>query len=236
MKKLIGISSKRIEVPDLPDHMAEITSYFDAVEKAGGLAVMIPMVQNLDLIPEIVERLDGVILSGGSDIDPRLYEEDPHPKLGNVNYLRDLFELKVLESALEKEIPILGICRGLQLANIHFGGSLYQDIFSQKEGVIGHDNASMVPNLNHKVEIKSGSFAEEIFQKGEIFVNSIHHQAIKELGEGLEAVAHSSDGLIEMVVDLERKFVGTQFHPEESVNDPVYGEAYTKLFQEALKL
>ena len=236
MKKLIGITSKRIQVPDLPDHMAEITSYFDAVEESGGLAVMIPMVNNLDLVPEIVDRLDGVILSGGSDIDPRLYNEDPHPKLGSVNLPRDYFELKVLESALEKKLPILAVCRGMQLANIHFGGSLYQDIFSQKEEVIGHDNASMVPNLNHKVKIKKGSFADEIFESDEIFVNSIHHQAIKNLADGFEPVAHSSDGIIEMIVYPEKKLVGTQFHPEESVNDKNYGKAYKKLFQKALNL
>lgn len=231
-KKIIGLSSKIIQVPNMPPHNGDIVSYFKSVERAGGIPIMIPMVKDLNLLEPIIDMLDGIVLTGGSDVHPILYGENPIQELSNVSLARDKFELKILELALEKGIPVLGICRGMQLANVYFNGSLYQDIYKELDDVLGHLSISTVFEGHHKIDIKKDSFLDEIFKGEDILVNSIHHQAIKKLGDGMEVIAKSEDGLIEGVIHNEHKFIGVQFHPEEMINThPGFLEIYKRALE-----
>ena len=217
-KKLIATGSKVVKVPNMPDHVGDIVSYYNFIQLAGGIPVTIPITIDKDDIKTIIDMVDGVVLTGGSDIHPFLYEEDPHPKLGTVDIDRDEREIAILMAALEKEIPVLGICRGMQLINVALGGTLYQDIESQMDNPIGHDLRSTVPDFHHQIDVVKDSYLYEAMGSEKLGVNSIHHQAIKELAPGLKISATSSDGIIEAFEDRDRKIYGTQFHPEEHID------------------
>jgi putative glutamine amidotransferase len=181
-----------------------------------------PIVIGLDLpadsLRSIYARLDGLCLSGGVDVEPREYGEQPHPKLGNVDGPRDATELTLARWALRDDLPILGICRGIQLLNVAAGGSLYQDIGAQVEGALRHDYQlaeSPWERCTHTVQVVKGSKIEDVLGSTEALTNSFHHQAVKRLGEGLVATARAGDGIVEAVEDPTHRFViGVQWHPE----------------------
>ena len=167
----------------------------------------------------IVDRLDGLLLSGGSDLDPSYYGEEPVPELGVTIPERDAFEMVLLRHALEREIPVLGICRGLQIMNVVLGGTLYQDLPSQfiTDGLIAHRQQSPKWQWTHQVEVSDRSKIATIMETSDLRVNSYHHQAIKDLAGDLVAVAHASDGVIEAVEssDLSKRWlIGVQWHAE----------------------
>jgi putative glutamine amidotransferase len=153
-------------------------------------------------------------LSGGQDVDPAHYNEACHPLLGEISPERDHFELNLLRTAHEQKKPILGICRGLQLMNVAFGGTLYQDISQRSESSVEH-NVSMSGISLHHVELEPASILQTIFGKDAMEINSFHHQAIKDLAPGFKVIAKAKDGLIEGIVKTDSSWtLGVQWHPE----------------------
>lgn len=192
-------------------------AYVHAVESAGGVPVLIPLLGDLSGLNSLLPRLDGLLLSGGLDIQPHYYNEEPHAKLGEVEPLMDELEFALARWAIEKDIPTLGICRGLQLMNVAFGGSLYQDLAEEYGTKLFHPNWDAPRNtIIHDVHVEVGSIAEEIFGVRDIAANSLHHQGVKLPGKGVRISGYADDGVVEMIeVPSKRFMVGMQCHPEE---------------------
>lgn len=194
--------------------------YVRSVELGGGLPVVIAALREPQNASDFLDRLDGLVLSGGSDVDPALYGKAPHPKLGAVVRERDDFELALTRAALERDLPVLAICRGHQVLNVATGGTLIQDIPSVVERGGDHDARSERWERSHEVRVEPGSRLHRILGRDRVDVNSFHHQAIDTLGQGLVVSARSpADGIIEGVELPGRRFVlGVQWHPESFWN------------------
>jgi putative glutamine amidotransferase len=201
--------------------------YSAGVARAGGLPVILPCVAgasgepdhgSAELVAQTVARLDGLLLTGGLDLDPAHYGEAPHRRLGGVDAAKDALELAALRAARERRIPIFGICRGLQILAVAYGGSLYQDLESQVEGVMAHEQKKDPRHPSHAVTVEPGSrLASLVGHAGALPVNSYHHQAVRRVPEGFRVSARTADGVIEAIeaVDQRHGFVlGVQWHPE----------------------
>lgn len=190
-------------------------TYIQSVIKAGGTPILIPTTTDGKVLRNITTHLDGLIVIGGVDVNPLWYGEDPKAELGEVDPTRDLYELKLIKFASDRNIPILGICRGLQLLNVAFGGTLYQDIPSQCENPIKHSQDMPGSFGSHRVFIDPQSQLFSILGKDTIFVNSFHHQAIKDLAPIFQATALAPDGVIEAIDAFpNHSILGLQWHPE----------------------
>jgi putative glutamine amidotransferase len=204
---------------DRPGYHSMRADYVRCVERSGAAPLVLPPVAP-EHAAALLDRLDGLVLSGGVDLDPSLYGQPRHPKLGRVDRERDDFELALTREALRRDLPTLAICRGQQVLNVATGGTLYQDLPSQLEGAVGHDASGRRTRLSHTVEIEPGSKLAEILGRGPVSVNSFHHQAVDRLGAGLVVCGRSPDGVIEAVEMEERTFVvGVQWHPESFWNE-----------------
>ncbi len=192
-------------------------AYIHAVESAGGIPVLIPMLYDASLLEPLLDRLDGLLLSGGVDIQPIRYHEEPHPLLDAVDEPLDELEFAVTAWALQRDMPVLGVCRGMQLLNIALGGSLYQDIAAQCPGSMKHSRRELPRNtLIHNIHIEAGSVMENVLGANEIWINSLHHQAVKEPGKGVRISGRAEDGIAELMeVEGYRFVLGIQGHPEE---------------------
>ena len=189
--------------------------YITAVEQPGGTAVLLTPAHDSDSVRHLVEVAHGLVLTGGEDVAPALYGQDPHPELGGINPLRDGVEVAALQAALARGIPVLAICRGLQLLNVALGGTLYQDLPSQREGGLLHEQNAPVTHPWHHADVKPGSGLEEIFGTRELFINSFHHQGVDRLAPSLEATVWAEDGLVEGVEGKDHPWLyGVQWHPE----------------------
>lgn len=192
-------------------------AYIHAVESAGGIPVLIPLLHDTALLEPLFGHLDGIIFTGGVDLQPELFGEEEHPALGEVDARLDDFELALTRWALERDMPVLGVCRGMQLLNVALGGNLYQDIAAQCPASIAHCRRELPRNtLIHNVRIEIGSQTERVLGASEIWINSLHHQAVKDAGEGVHITGHAEDGIAEMLEAPGHLFVlGVQGHPEE---------------------
>jgi putative glutamine amidotransferase len=189
--------------------------YVTAVEDPGGTALLVSPAHDAGAARQIVGMAHGLLLTGGEDVDPALYGQDPHPELGELTPARDTTEMAALDEALRRGIPILAICRGIQLLNVHLGGTLYQDLPSQRPGPIVHEQTAPVAHRWHGARVEPGSGLHEIFGADALFINSFHHQGIDRLGAGLEATVWAEDGLIEGVEGTRHPWLyGVQWHPE----------------------
>lgn len=192
--------------------------YVRSVEQADGVPVVLPPVRPGDA-GLVLDRLDGLLLSGGVDLDPSLYGRAPHPKLGRVNRRRDDFELALVREALERDIPTFGICRGQQVLNVARGGTLVQDIPSEWTGAMGHDARGRRWRRAHDVDILPGTRLHALLRRDSVAVNSFHHQAVADVGDGLVVSARSRDGVVEGLEMPGRRFVvAVQWHPESFWN------------------
>jgi len=201
---------------------AQNRTYVEAVATAGGAPVLIP--PNLDegALRAIYERLDGLLLAGGGDLDPKHYGEAIHEKCGQIDKARDTVELTLARWALAEGLPVLGICRGIQVLNVAAGGTLYQDIASQMPGSLKHDCWPDYPrnSLAHQVTVNGDSFLAAVLGQTRVAVNSTHHQAVKDVPSNFRAVAWAPDGVIEAIEGHDHPFaLGVQWHPEELVED-----------------
>lgn len=205
-------------------------AYTRAILQAGGFPVVIPTGLEAPALQGLLERLDGVVLSGGGDLDPALFNGDPHPKVYGISPERDQLEISLVHLVLGMDKPLLAICRGIQVLNVALGGELYTHIADQKEHALKHDWFPKFPRdkLAHTVSLKCDSVLDQIYGADEIQVNSLHHQGISNVGEGLEAIAFAPDGLVEGLEVRGASFaVGVQWHPECLPAD----EGSQKLFQ-----
>ena len=214
MKPIVGVTSSfdwEKKVFTLP------SSYICAVEEAGGVPVLLPPSMKADF-EILLESVDGVILTGGVDVDPVVYGEAPIPMMGKIDPLRDHFEISLARRVLEVEKPLLAICRGIQVLNVAAGGTLYQDINGQIDDSFKHNQKAPTQHPTHKVRVKTGSRLHGIFKKKELMVNSFHHQAVKNLGRQFLATAWSDDGVVEAMESEDNIFVlGVQWHPERMI-------------------
>lgn len=214
MKPVIGVTSS---YDWEKKNYVSPASYIESITTCGGVPILLPPTTKMDT-KEIMAIVDGVMLTGGVDVDPSHYGEPPIPTLGRVDPLRDSYELVVTKKAIECQKPLLAICRGIQILNVALGGTLYQDVYSQLEEPLKHSQMAPRYYPTHKVRILQDSELYKIFEKSEIRVNSFHHQAIKDLSQGLVANAWSEEGLIEGVENREENFVlGVQWHPERMI-------------------
>lgn len=189
--------------------------YVEAVLRAGAIPFIIPFNEDLEATREMVEKVDGIILSGGHDVNPYYYGEDPMLKIGELFPERDVFDMELYKTAIELKKPIFGICRGYQIINVINGGTLYQDLSYADFVKIKHDQVDNPTQATHFVELEEGTFLKNIL--GEKYkVNSFHHQILKDVASGFKVVAKSSDGVIESIEKItEDNFViGVQWHPE----------------------
>jgi putative glutamine amidotransferase len=189
--------------------------YVRSVERAGAVPLVLPPLAAGD-VPAVLDRLDGVLLSGGVDVDPALYGQPPHPKLGRVDRRRDDFELALAREALRRDLPVLAICRGQQVLNVATGGTLVQDIPSTLAGAMEHDAPGGRSRRSHEVEIAPGSRLREIVGRDRVAVNSFHHQSADRIGDGLAVTARCpQDCVVEGLEMPGRPFVvAVQWHPE----------------------
>ncbi len=193
-----------------------LEGYFTSILKAGGIPFIIPPVDETNSLINSLNALDGLLLTGGADINPLFLGEEPIKELHSINPRRDRQELLLAKLAADRQIPILGICRGIQVMNAAFGGSLYQDIHVQMEGErIKHDQDLGRGYASHTVRIEKDSLLYKLFETEILPVNSFHHQAVKEVAPGFRVTARSSDGVIEAMESTECKsMMGVQWHPE----------------------
>ncbi len=192
------------------------TSYVRAVEKAGGLPLIVAPGRAED-VAEILDHVRGLILTGGSDVDPALFGEARHSALGRVIPERDAFEIALCHEALRRDLPLLAICRGQQVLNVALGGTLLQDIASQVPGAIEHRSEGERWATSHDVELLPGTRLRAILGKETLAVNSFHHQAVKQVAQGLVVAARSPvDGIIEGLESRRQQFLlSVQWHPED---------------------
>jgi putative glutamine amidotransferase len=189
--------------------------YLRSLEAAGAVALVLAPGRPADA-PRLLDAVQGLLLTGGSDVDPSLYGEAPHPRLGPLFRDRDDFELALCRVALDRDLPILGICRGHQVLNVATGGTLVQDIPSEVSGGEVHDSERERWQRSHLVRILPGTRLRELLGRDCVSVNSFHHQAVKTLGRGLRVSAVSSEGSVVEGIELEtaRFALGVQWHPE----------------------
>ena len=237
MKPLIGITTSITSIHNDPRYQPFDATYLPhylvtAVEKAGGIPIAIPIL-NIDNLEEITQGLDGLILSGGHDLDPSYYQEEPHPNLGPIFPARDRHEMNLIRQFYPLNKPILGICRGMQLLNIAFGGSLYQDLSQNPSIQIQHCQSSEMEYSTHSINIAEDSFLKSLISDDNR-VNSVHHQIIKQLAPSLKAIAWSQDQVIEALEDRDHPFLlGLQWHPEYTYNYSPASQAIFNCFIEA---
>ena len=192
--------------------------YVEGVAGAGGVPVVLPPVGDERAAGAVVQSLDGLLLSGGSDLDPGYYGEEAVPELGVTLPERDAFEMALVGMALRHGVPVFGICRGMQVLNVALGGTLYQDLPSQWDGdVLQHRQAIPKWQPSHEVGVREGSYIAEVMGREVVGVNSYHHQGIKDLADDLVVTGRSADGVVEAVEAKdfsERWLLGVQWHAE----------------------
>lgn len=236
MTPVIGLSVSTLMLPGtrgvrrfaIPDY------YVQCVLNAGGLPLLFPNVPAV-CAASYLARVDGLVLSGGVDVDPEMYGAEPHPKLGEVDPDRDWFEVALVRGARDAGMPILAICRGAQVMNVAFGGTLIQDIPSQVEGALMHEQKALRHDAHcHGLQIEPGTHLHEVAGTTRVRVNSFHHQGLDRLAEGFNVTARSPDGVIEAIEDPRHPFcVGVQWHPERMPNDELTKHLFGALIEAA---
>lgn len=215
MKPVIGISSTKKSLRPNSEGCYVGDGYFNGIARCGAVPFVLPLVDDDEMIAEMVDRVDGLLLTGGEDIAPHHFGEMPHAQLGDVFPLRDRFELAITRQALAAGKPVLAICRGIQTLNVAVGGTLYQDIASQLPEAGQHMQKAPYAEPTHFVSLKKGSQLRDIFGSERIFTNSFHHQSAKAVPAGWEVVGESDDGVIEAIESVNHRFaIGVQWHPE----------------------
>jgi len=228
---IIGVSTSEMRTPERVVHdphsepvqsreLALGLTYPEAIHRAGAVPVIIPPL-DLDSIEPLLDGLCGLCLSGGPDLHPGVYGQQPHAALGPTEPHLDIFEVALLRAAEARQLPVLAICRGLQVLNVARGGTLVQDLPSQWPSELVHRQLAPGRVPTHDVTLEPGSLVADALGALQTRVNSFHHQAVDVLGNGLRAVGWASDGVVEAVVATDRAFtVAVQWHAESMVDSP----------------
>ena len=242
MKPLIGITCSRIIGGPWSvystGHFMDYTfnEYSHAIVQSGGAPVLLPVAQNQGTLKTILAKLNGLVLSGGPDINPRYYKEQPLKGLGEIDDALDQMEIAVAKEAYRLNLPTLAICRGIQTLNVSLGGNLYQDIALQVDGSINHSQKADKSINTHTVTISAGTRLSDVYKNKKIWVNGKHHQAVKDPAPGFVVSATAADGVIEAIEDLSKRFVvGVQWHPEGTWKSDVNSKRLFKAFVKAAK-
>lgn len=214
-KPIIGITGAYVNHNEYMEGVYVHHDYHKSVAANGGIPIILPFI-NPELAIETLASCDGIILSGGEDVDPKFYGQDPHPNLGSTIPERDMVEIALVKYAIENNIPLLAICRGVQILNVALGGTLIQDIPSQVKEPIQHSQKNDRSMDTHWVNISKDSLLFQVLGSDRLRVNSLHHQEIDRVADDLRVVAQSSDGIIEAVeYAYPTSFtIGVQWHPE----------------------
>lgn len=209
-------------------------AYVKAVYMAGGMPLPIPCLPE-NAVAELLSHLDGLVLTGGADVDPAHFGDLPWPGLGAICPQRDALELPLARSAMDLGLPILAICRGMQVLNVAAGGTLYQDLYSEFPGVLKHQQKAPRWYPTHPVEVTADTLLHRLSGRSTIWVNSFHHQAIRDLAPGFIVSGRSPDGVIEAIEYPSAGFVvGVQWHPEAMVSsEATAGRLFETLVEEA---
>lgn len=214
MKKVIGL------IPlydDEKDSYWMVPGYMKVIEESGALPIMLPLTTDIDELKDAYSLCDGILMTGGHDVNPAMYGKERKATCGIASDYRDQMEKVLFDLCLEDDKPVLGICRGIQLMNALLGGTLYQDLPTEHPSNIEHHMEKPYNRVAHNVEILKDTLLESIYGAGVFGVNSYHHQAIKDLAPKAKAMAYSEDGLVEAICVPGKKFiVGVQWHPEFS--------------------
>ena len=211
-------------------------NYVRSIHDAGGVPILIPTLGDLDRSAEFAATIDALMLTGGEDMSPLTFGVEPRVELGQTDLERDRWELALLAACEERDLPVLGVCRGLQVINVHRGGTLYQDIHAETGSTLGHGPfQNPMESLHHTITIESSSRLGEIFGRSELVVNSFHHQALREIGRDLVVTARAADEVVEGAEDPGRPFyLGVQFHAEALPPiDPYYLRLFRALVEAA---
>lgn len=208
------------------------TTYPDAVRDSGGIPVILPLHSPAEDVVQILDLCDGLILTGGPDVHPKLFGEEVKPACGTICEARDTLEQTLYHHALQRDMPILGICRGIQTINVFQGGSLYQDLPTEHPSQVSHNSERPYDRVIHHVTLTGP--LRDLLGLERLGVNSIHHQAIRDLGADLEVMAVADDGVVEAVRHREKRFVwGVQWHPEFSFQVDENSRRIVKAFIDA---
>ena len=203
---VVGIADMCMET----NRVSILSTYADAFARAGNTPLVLPAETNREVVARMLASVDVLLLCGGEDVDPSRYKTKPSPRLGEVNLRRDAWEWLLLDEAVKRRLPVIGICRGCQLINVYFGGTLWQDLPSERPGEVKHRGTHL-----HGVRIEGGSRLARSLGCEEMQVNTSHHQAVRDLAPGFRAVAFAPDGVVEAIESDALPVVGVQFHPEK---------------------
>ena len=240
-KPLIGITCGEIYNKSeawSPVAFGQSRTFVDCVLQAGGLPLLLPLTANKELLQQLSSLLDGLLLSGGNDLNPALYNQKPLTTASDHSDLRDTTEMALLRYSLSSNKPILGICRGMQLLNVYFDGDLHQTLNNDTPGNLDHDASTKLKTLEdttHTLRLKPGSSLAQIVGSENIGANAHHHQAINALGKGVEAVAWAEDGVIEGIELPGYAYaLGVQTHPESLTKiEPRWQKLFSSFVQAA---
>ncbi len=225
MKPRIGIIIRRSATED---RFSIGQNDIYSIVNAGGVPVLIPSYDNNDDIDAQLDGIDALYVPGGADVCPLVYGEEPIEELGPGRRSNDVFEGEIIRRAAARQLPVLGVCRGEQIINVAFGGTLYQDIKTQYKGALRHRQTDRTCELTHTATIHENTLLSEICGAGKLEVNSFHHQAVKTPGKGMRVSANAPDGMVEAIESENGLVLGIQWHPETLQQ---YGGAHTAIFK-----
>lgn len=205
-------------------------NYIKAISENGASPILLPIIADDEQIENQIKLIDGLLISGGYDVDPQFYNEEPLEKLEAIYPKRDIYEIKLIKYALKHKKPILGICRGFQILNVALGGSLYQDVSYRENTFIKHSQSAEPHQATHNIDIDENSTLFKISGKTQERVNSFHHLALKNIGSNLKITAWAKDGVPEAIENTDDSsfILGVQFHPEMMFKTSSFAE---KIFQ-----
>lgn len=236
---LLGIAYFARNDTWFPKIYGNVIEYLQAIEAAGGAPMLIHLTTNDEVLDRLYQQIDGLLLAGGEDIDPGSYGAPRHPKLGDPDPLQDDVEIKLTQWALRDGKPVLAICRGIQLLNVALGGTLYQDIPSEIEGALNHNESTDredMTHLAHPIVIERDSRLAGLLGATEAMVNTLHHQALRNVAPALRVTARAPDGVVEAVEAMSSGWVvGVQCHPEMMWNgaDPRWARVFQAFVEAA---